>query len=101
MLENRGTNTFELEAEPLATRREDRETAPHPGREQHHKSISKEIKMNVSCVSLICAFKRFLFFLTKEFNRLSLFILMYSHTFVSLMSLCVSGQDLLWERTMV
>lgn len=46
VLENRETNTSELELPSLATPREGRETAPHPGREQHHQSISKQMEMN-------------------------------------------------------
>lgn len=57
VLENRGINTSELEPPSFATAREGRETVPHPGREQHHQSISKQMKMNVSCAyCLVCYF---------------------------------------------
>lgn len=54
--ESRGINTLELEPPSVATSREGRETAPHPGREQHQQSISKQMEMNVSCANCLVLF---------------------------------------------
>lgn len=47
--ENQGrANTSELESPTLPSPREGKETAPHPGKEQHNQSTSKQPDINVS-----------------------------------------------------